>query len=647
VKFTGQEFDMAKKKKNHSQPDNLIELTSLEAVEEPVTEDVTATFEVLSDEGVADDLTESAEAEEVAATDQAADTSADSQANFQAEPPTIRSLGRLEEDLQRLQRTWGDVEKQLAARDAEISYLNDERDVHIAAFKSLQSDLDLQLDENEALADKIEAIEVKLSAAEQRVSAHDALVAERDQQIAALRGEAEHATANIAELQAECQKLRADIAARVAEQRAAQTDQAAAERRLAELKTEYQSLEAYIDGRKRDWDELSRQLDDYRDALVGMRDELEAREKVIAEHDKEKSKLNREIDSLRQHCAELDGRRAERELANKELNKLLGEKGSEAAQLRKERDDARIGSEAMVARMQDQRIRIHSLEHEVSELSCKLKEIRDTADREVADARNHARDEVSGYAKQLAETRDAIEQLTRQAEQTGKRLDEAQAEIKRSEQALATSREANQVLEKRLTDEAGRRSELSDELSASVAAHAQTREEFEAFQNRMEERLEANADLIAKLESELEVRNAAIELLETNADKLGAINENVKKLDQKIFKGVQSSERSAAMRGRTLMLTVDGMPNIRFPIYKPCMTIGRSSESDIRLRRKYISRLHARLTEDETGVRIEDLGSKNGLYINEQPVSESYLHDGDIVDIGEVKLCYLEDEQAA
>ncbi len=632
---------MAKKKKEHiDQFDNLIELTTVEVADEAVADEVTATFEALSDDYMPESLSEESQAD-------GHHTAALPSPESEAEMPTIRSLGRLEEDLQRLQRTWADVEKQLAARDAEISYMNDERDLHIAAFKSLQSELDLQLDENDALVEKVEVIEAKLAAAEQRVNAHDDIIIERDQAIAKLRGEAERAAATICELQAECEKLRADIEQRVAERSTAERDHAAAARRLVELKTEYQGLEAYIDGRKRHWDELTKQLDDYRDALVGMRDELEARERIIADHDHEKSKLSLEIDGLRQQCAELDGRRAERELANKELNQLLGEKGCEVEQLRKERDDARVGSEAMVARMQDQRIRIHNLEHEVSELGCKLKEIRETADREVSEARRQARTEVSGYAKQLTETRDTIEQLTRQSEHTGRRLDDAQAEIKRSGQALVQLRETNQALEKRLIEEVERSGQLGDELSASRAAHAQIREEFEAFQNNMEERLEANADLIAKLETELEMRTAAIELLESNADKLGAINENVNKLDQKIVQGVQSSERSAVMRGRTLMLAVEGMPKIRFPIYKPCMTIGRSSESDIRLRRKYISRLHARLTEDETGVRIEDLGSKNGLYINEQPVRESYLHDGDIVDIGEVKLCYLEDEQAA
>ncbi len=632
---------MAKKKKEHiGQFDNLIELPTVEVADEAVADEITATFEALS----ADDMPE-ASSEELQADGH--DAGVLPSPEPEAELPTIRSLGQLEEDLQRLQRTWVDVEKQLAARDAEISYLNDERDVHIAAFKSLQSDLDMQVDENDALVEKVEAIEAKLAAAEQRINAHNDIVIERDHAIAKLRGEAERAAATISELQAECQKLRADIELRVVERSAAERDQAEAERRLVELKTEYQSLEAYIDGRKRHWDELTMQLDDYRDALVGMRDELEARERIIADHDNEKSKLSLEIDGLRQQCAELDGRRAERELANKELNQLLGEKGCELEHLRKERDDARVGSEAMVARMQDQRIRIHNLEHEVSELGCKLKEIRETADREVSEARQQARIEVSGYAKQLTETRDTIERLTLQAENTGRRLDDAQADIKRSEQALVQLRETNQALEKRLIEEVERGGQVGDELSASLAAHAHTRAEFEAFQNTMEERLEANADLIAKLETELEMRTAAIELLESNVDKLGAINENVKKLDQKIVQGVQSSERSAALRGRTLMLAVDGMPKIRFPIYKPCMTIGRSSESDIRLRRKYISRLHARLTEDETGVRIEDLGSKNGLYINEKPVRESYLHDGDIVDIGEVKLRYLEDEQAA
>ena len=67
--------------------------------------------------------------------------------------------------------------------------------------------------------------------------------------------------------------------------------------------------------------------------------------------------------------------------------------------LRKERDDAQVGSEAMISRMQDQKIRIHSLEQEVGELGCKLKSIREQSEEEVAEVRAQAKQEAAHSAK--------------------------------------------------------------------------------------------------------------------------------------------------------------------------------------------------------------------------------------------------------
>ena len=41
------------------------------------------------------------------------------------------------------------------------------------------------------------------------------------------------------------------------------------------------------------------------------------------------------------------------------------------------------------------------------------------------------------------------------------------------------------------------------------------------------------------------------------------------------------------------------------------------------------------------------MNSKNGLFVNDEAVSESYLQNGDVVDIGEVQLRYIEEDQAA
>ncbi|NND53812.1 MAG: FHA domain-containing protein [Gammaproteobacteria bacterium] len=562
--------------------------------------------------------------------------------------PTIRSLGRLEEDLMRLQQSWADVEQQLSAKDSEIAYLNDEREVHIAAFRSLQSDLDEQLDENDRNLEQIASLEERMREMESRLEDHNQIVAGRDVEIDQLKAAVADEQQRYEVLHSERDRLKDDVAEAVAERQKALDNSKRIEQELLNKKTDMLDLESYIDRRKGEWDQLTAKLDDAKAAIAGMQSELELRERTISQHDEVAGVLHSKIDELKQQCAELDGRRAERELANKELNQLLSEKTTELEALRKERDDATEGSKVMVTRIQDQQIRISSLEQEVSELSGRIKQIRKTADDEVEQAQRRAREEVADYAKRLEAAEADADRRAQAADHAEKRAADAELELKRNDDAMEMLRDVNKQLENRLIDESSRVSEISDELSRAHADKIRLQTEYDSFQNDTEQRLEANAELIAKLESELDMRNAAIEALEKNADKLGAINADIQKLDRLIVEGVQSSERRlSTMTGRTLTLAVEGMPHIKFPIYKSCMTIGRGSDTDIQLRRKFISRRHARLTEDADGVRIEDLGSKNGVYVNEQAVTDSYLHDGDIVDIGEVKLKFVEEEQAA
>ncbi|MBN9685065.1 MULTISPECIES: GGDEF domain-containing protein [unclassified Corallococcus] len=63
--------------------------------------------------------------------------------------------------------------------------------------------------------------------------------------------------------------------------------------------------------------------------------------------------------------------------------------------------------------------------------------------------------------------------------------------------------------------------------------------------------------------------------------------------------------------------------------------IGRSSKSDIQIDQEAVSRNHARITNTTKGVRIEDLGSTNGTFVNDDIASSARsLQNGDLVKIG-------------
>jgi len=69
--------------------------------------------------------------------------------------------------------------------------------------------------------------------------------------------------------------------------------------------------------------------------------------------------------------------------------------------------------------------------------------------------------------------------------------------------------------------------------------------------------------------------------------------------------------------------------------------IGRDPSATVQLDASGISRRHARIVVTAGGARIEDLDSKNGTMVNEEPVSAAVtLHDGDRISVGPIVVIY-------
>ena len=67
------------------------------------------------------------------------------------------------------------------------------------------------------------------------------------------------------------------------------------------------------------------------------------------------------------------------------------------------------------------------------------------------------------------------------------------------------------------------------------------------------------------------------------------------------------------------------------------VTIGRSQDCDLMLQDNYLSSRHARVANDGGDLSIEDLGSTNGTYVNQELVKgRVHLERGDIVQVGGV-----------
>jgi len=69
---------------------------------------------------------------------------------------------------------------------------------------------------------------------------------------------------------------------------------------------------------------------------------------------------------------------------------------------------------------------------------------------------------------------------------------------------------------------------------------------------------------------------------------------------------------------------------------------GRSTDNEIFIDSKFISRHHAQFISTESGCVVEDLNSTNGIMINDVSIKKQRLNDGDVVSIGVHKIVYYD-----
>jgi type II secretory pathway predicted ATPase ExeA len=77
-----------------------------------------------------------------------------------------------------------------------------------------------------------------------------------------------------------------------------------------------------------------------------------------------------------------------------------------------------------------------------------------------------------------------------------------------------------------------------------------------------------------------------------------------------------------------------------FPLTQGRVIIGRTSDNDIQLDSRYVSRHHAQLTVSPRSAVVEDLNSTNGVHVGGRRVKRHSLRDGGAFVIGDHELLY-------
>ena len=80
---------------------------------------------------------------------------------------------------------------------------------------------------------------------------------------------------------------------------------------------------------------------------------------------------------------------------------------------------------------------------------------------------------------------------------------------------------------------------------------------------------------------------------------------------------------------------------VKFPLNKDRLLIGRGQDCDIQVDLDSVSRNHAAILVKDNEVIVEDLGSTNGTYANEQLIKIQTLTNGDLVQTGNAIFKFL------
>ncbi|MCK5801097.1 MAG: diguanylate cyclase [Deltaproteobacteria bacterium] len=79
----------------------------------------------------------------------------------------------------------------------------------------------------------------------------------------------------------------------------------------------------------------------------------------------------------------------------------------------------------------------------------------------------------------------------------------------------------------------------------------------------------------------------------------------------------------------------------KYNLDAPSLIVGRSSKSGIQIDQESVSRNHCKLINTGKAIILRDLGSTNGTYVNDEPLDEYVLRDGDLIKIGRTIFKFL------
>ncbi len=569
------------------------------------------------------------------------------------------SLCRPAIDIEKLRAEWAGLEQEISKKftaeidQLEISQLKEKLEASITDLDERQRQLEeaqaaLEKSQQEARKRSEELEQAKEDTKQERSSNRDLekQLAASDKKVAKVESKLEES------------ELRRQKEQRESESR----DQKFKEvkKRLSESESSLSELRKQFDDHQETWKKVEEELVQVKASFEKSEFEVDDLSRLVRKRDAD---LERGQVAITKLSKDLDSQLAE----NKELK-------SENRELRRiARNDTAKELEKSYALIAEQSGRLTGHEQEISALTAQIERTERYADElrhqlreqsEIAEnavSNRHeivaectaAQDKVKELTEELAETKKQNSVISKKLgtieKDFEKEVGQIRLELGQAQATIADQETINVELTSDLFNTKGSQKGLETELEEARERYNEEIQELEQQLNKLrnqlddyEYKLENKDEAIAALMNELANRGEAQQSVDEIENVISEIEKVIDDIDERLPEQAEEHDNTERERVTRLLIGENDGQELRFPLFKNRLTIGRTAHNDIQLNKQFISRQHAVIVTEDGQTKIVDWGSKNGVLVNEKRVSEQALENGDIVTIGTTDFRYEE-----
>jgi general secretion pathway protein A len=136
---------------------------------------------------------------------------------------------------------------------------------------------------------------------------------------------------------------------------------------------------------------------------------------------------------------------------------------------------------------------------------------------------------------------------------------------------------------------------------------------------------------------------AAIQELQWTEFVAGTNRMRIPNLDQPNLDQTVAPHTGAGHTVGRILLASDGKTVMERELKPGRLVIGRTPDNDLQIDSKFISRHHCQIVTQPDSCLIEDLNSTNGIYVQSKRVRKYNLNDGDVVQVGQHEIMYIDE----